>query len=323
MTSLPGERLARAGAASALLYALLAIAPAHAHVHAQSVAAGSYEASETQYTVCDRIDVTCILRNWSIIGAMVCTHGVDVNFCFIYQNPYPVGIVESVRRAGTSHLGDAGSYLKSVRAMPLFGKSSSGTTSQGGGQGMQFGESHAFSYVPELGLSDYTIAKPSATQIMTPSYFSELDGFFWRTPGADLMEAPQFALAKVVSCSQVPRPTECAGTWGPWYPRTGFLTHPSEVVGSHLLALRGAKVASSSGTRACVGTYPYEPRTGHFVQMIRPLWKPCSSIGTPFVRPIETGAGQVEGAYLYVHFGVFMECRGCFPAILQSPLPPI
>lgn len=319
MNAFPSEKLARAGAAAATLLALLAIAPAHA----QTMPAGSYENTETQYSVYARIDVSCILSHWSIIGAMVCTHGLDVNFCFIYQNPYPVGVVEAVRRSGTSYLGDASGYLKSLSKVPLFGKSSSGTTAQSGGLGMQFAEAHAYSYVPEFGLNDYMIAKPSATNVMTPTYFSELDGFFWRTPGADIMEAPQAALAKIVSCAQVPRPTDCAGTWGPWYPRTGFLTHPSEVMGSHVIALRGARVASSPGLRSCVGNYPYEPRTGHFVQMIRPVWKPCSAIGTPFVRPIEVGEGQIEGAYLFVHFGVFFECNGCFPAILQAPLPPI
>lgn len=319
MNFIPSESIARSAAGGALFFALLAIAPAHA----QSVPAGTYEDTETQSSVYGRIDVSCILRNWSIIGAMVCSHGVDVNFCFIYQNPYPVGIVESVRRSGTSYLSDASGYLKSVSKMPLFGKSSSGTTSQGGGLAMQFGESHAFSYVPDMGLSDYTIAKPSTSNVMSPTYFSELDGYFWRTPGADLMEAPQAAIARTVSCAQAPRPTDCAGTWGPWSPRTGFLTHPSEVMGSHLIALRGARVASSPGTRSCIGNYPYEPRTGHFIQMIRPVNKLCSAIGSPFVRMIEAGEGQVEGAYLFVHFGVFIECRGCFPAILQVPLPPL
>ena len=319
MKRLHSVQLARAAAVATIFVALLAATPARA----QSLPAGSYENTETQYSVYGRIDISCVLSHWSIIGAMVCTHGFDVHFCFIYQNPYPVGIVESVRRAGTSYLSDAGGYLKGVSKAPLFGKSSSGTTAQGGGQAMQFGESHAFSYVPELALNEYMIAKPRGSMVMMPAYFSELDGFFWRTPGADLTEAPELALAKIVSCAQVPRPNDCAGTWGPWYPRTGFLTHPSEVIAAHLIALRGARVASSPGTRACVGNYPYEPRTGHFVQMIRPVWKPCASIGTPFVRPIETGEGQLEGAYLFVHFGVFFECNGCFPAILQAPLPPI
>lgn len=313
------EPLARVLSGLALAGALLAIPPAYG----QSTPAGSYENTESQGSIYGRIDTSCILGHWSIVGAMVCTHGADVNFCFIYQNPYPVGIVESVRRAGTSYLSQAGSYLKTLTRMPLYGRSSSGTTAQNGGLGMQFGESHAFSYVPELGLSDATIAKPQTTNTISPAYFSETDGYYWRTPGADPLEAPQLALGRVVSCALVPRLTDCAGAWGPWAPRTGFLTHPSEVMGSHLLALRGARVASSPGVRMTIGSYPYEPRTGHFVQMIRPTWKSCASIGSPFVKLIEAGAGQTEGAYLFIHFGVFIECRGCFPAILQGPLPPI
>jgi hypothetical protein len=68
--------------------------------------------------------------------------------------------------------------------------------------------------------------------------------------------------------------------------------------------------------------YPWEPRTGHFIQMIRPVWKTCVSIGTPLVKWAELGSGSTEGAYLFIHFPVFIECNGCLPTILQVPLPP-
>jgi hypothetical protein len=310
----------RRGALVVLGIALLHLPPAGAQ---EKLPPAPYERSETQLSLYGQIDVSCILAHWQIVGAMVCSHGLDVHFCLIYQNPYPVGVVESVRRAGTTHVREAGAYLAGFSRLPLFGRTSSATTAQATGSAMQFSETHAWAYVPELGLSDTTIAKPQTQHFMSPAYFSELDGFFWRTPWADPLEAPRLPLSKTVSCSQVPRPEDCAGTWGPWYPRTGFLTHPSEVLASQLLGLRGGRIAADPGIRACAGKYPYEPRTGHFIQMIRPLWKPCASIGTPWVRPLEAGAGQPEGAYLYVHFGVFIECQGCFPALLQVPLPPL
>jgi len=310
----------RRGALAVLGFALAHLPPAGAQ---EKLPPGSYEKSETQFSLYGQIDVSCILAHWQIVGAMVCSHGFDVHFCLIVQNPYPVGVVEAVRRAGTTHFREASLYLSGLSKLPLFGRSSSSTTAQGMGSAMQFSEAHAWAYVPELGLSDTLIAKPQTQNFMSPAYYSELDGFFWRTPWADPSEAPRLPLAKTISCSQVPRLEDCAGTWGPWYPRTGFLTHPSEVIASELLALRGGRIAAEPGVRACLGRYPYEPRTGHFIQMIRPLWKPCASIGSPFVQPLEAGAGQMEGAYLYVHFGVFIECQGCFPAILQVPLPPL
>jgi hypothetical protein len=39
-------------------------------------------------------------------------------------------------------------------------------------------------------------------------------------------------------------------------------------------------------------------------------------------RTVETGALSVEGAYLWIHFGVFRECRGCLPVTLAEPRVP-
>jgi hypothetical protein len=37
---------------------------------------------------------------------------------------------------------------------------------------------------------------------------------------------------------------------------------------------------------------------------------------------IETAALSPEGAYLFINFGIFRACNGCFPAYLVEPRPP-
>ena len=74
--------------------------------------------------------------------------------------------------------------------------------------------------------------------------------------------------------------------------------------------------------RIVVGLYPYEPRTGHYLQMIRPTLRACHSIGWPLTRMIETGALSREGAYLFIHFGIFRQCDGCLPTMLVEARPP-
>lgn len=315
------EAALRASALGATLFVLLTL-PRPVAAEAQSggdAAPATYEGTETSVGVLARLDLTCILRNHLILGAMVCTHGFDIRVCLINQNPYPVGILESVRRKGTSFLSEARPFLSALKGLPLFGESSSHTTEQGSGTGLQFSEAHAFESVPDLPVDDF-IAKPSGS-IFVPRYFSEVDGFFWRSPEAATAVDPSSMVAGLLACSKIPRPSDCAGTWGPWYPETGFLVHPSEVMAGHVQALRGARVSSHSAIRPS-NHYSWEPRTGHFVQMIRPVWKTCVSIGTPLVKYAEQGAGSAEGSYLFIHFGVFIECNGCLPAILQVPLPP-
>ena len=284
--------------------------------------AGTYEGTESTASILAKIDVSCILIHWKIIGAMVCTRGVDINFCLINQNPNPVGILEAVRRGGSTHLVETAAYLKPLMELPLYGRSSSHTADQGSGTGLQFAEGRAISYVPDLAVGDYLIAKPYGTNVPTPSYISEVDGFGWRTPAVDFLIRPDRLARKRLACSAVPRPFDCAGVWAPWYPRTGFTVHPSEVIASYATALRAAKVASDPLGRIG-GGYRFDPRTGHFIQMIRPQLRACVAIGSPFVRLIEAGALSREGAYLFVHFAVFFECEGCLPPLLQGPLPPI
>ena len=75
--------------------------------------------------------------------------------------------------------------------------------------------------------------------------------------------------------------------------------------------------------RIVLGIYPYEPRTGHYMQPIRPQIRACHSIGWPMTRMIESGGAlSKEGAYLFIQFSIFRQCDGCLPTMLVEARPP-
>ncbi len=136
------------------------------------------------------------------------------------------------------------------------------------------------------------------------NYVSELDALGWRTGLLDLLRAPE---------------ADCACAWGRYVPRTGFVAHQSEVMAAHLQALRGGRVASSPFGRIVLSPYPFEPRTGHYIQRVSPAGPGCVRIGEPDVRGLEAGALSPHGAYLFVHFGLFEECRRCLEPRVVGP----
>jgi len=295
-------------------------------LHAQDKIASTYEGAETIASMTLAVDVSCILRTWRITGVMVCPSPAGgVTACVIVENAYPVGILEAVRRPMTSHLAEVSALTKSVEDVRLFGQTSSHTTSSADGTGLQFTEAHVYEFVPSLPAvaQMLPIVVPQG-QLFSVSYFSELDGYFWRTGFAEMLLDPAATVQKAVlpSCSTMPRTTDCAWSWGSWFPRIGFTVHPSEVMTAHLEVLRGGRVGAKPVGRVVMAPYPYEPRTGHYIQMVRPARRACISIGWPVTRSIESGTLSREGAYLFIHFGIFRECKGCLPPTLVEPRIP-
>lgn len=287
--------------------------------------AGEYEASESVVSMVAQVDVSCILRTWKIVGVDVCMNDGKPHVCVIVENAYPCGILEAVRKPLTSHLAETEAFLKVLEPVKPEGVTSSHTTDTSQGSGLQFSEVHVYEFVPSIPLlsAALPIVVPPG-KLWSVSYFSELDLFAWRNGAPDMVLDPEMTARKAAlpSCSTVPRTDDCAWSWGSLFPRTGFAIHPSEVMAAHLLALRGGRVAANPWGRIGLDRYPYEPRTGHYVQLVRPTKKACSSIGWPVVRSIESGAGSTEGAYLLIHFGIFRECKGCYgPRLAPARVP--
>ncbi len=238
-----------------------------------------------------RTDVPCILKTWRIRGVRVCIRDGRPHACLVVENAYPCGILEVVRRPGRSSIDELASVL-SVLPSPA---SSSHTGS------LQFAEARVYTYVPPL---PFALALPLAVPIgpiFEIDYFSEVDPLGWRVDWLDFFLQP--------------RCVDRAGAWGPFCPRTGFVDGTHEVVASYLAALRAGRAANEPTGRVVFAPYPFEPRSGHFVQPVLPTWKSCLPIGAP-PRLFEQGALSPRGEYLLVHFGIFEVCVGCDPVTL-------
>jgi hypothetical protein len=180
------------------------------------------------------------------------------------------------------------------------------TTSGHSEQNLQFAETRVFTFIPPLSQQmEIPIAAPTPQYMI--NYVSELDFEGWRTGLLDLL----FTLSK-----------ECAGNWGCYSPRNGFVERPSEVLAAHLQALRAGRVAYDPQGRVVLSHYEYEPRTGHYIQMISPVVRPAVSIGNSQLSKIESGAMSPYGAYLFVQWGLFDECKHCLdPRFLETRSP--
>src|SRR5262245_42562845 len=252
-----------------------------------------YEGSIPPVAVIPRLDVTAVLRTWRIKGALWCPWRGHTKPCLWVENAYPCGLLEVVRQPFKSHLFE----------MPFPMKL---TTSGHIQHNLLFAESCVFTFVPPLlQYLEIPIAAPRSKFMI--NYLSELDAVGWRTGLLDSL----FTFNR-----------ECAGNWGCYYPRRGFVEQPSEVIAAHLQALRGGRVASLPFGRVVLMPYDFEPRTGHYIQMISPVIRPAVSIGYPDLQALEAGNLSKYGAYLFVQWGLFDECRNCMdPRYLPSRAP--
>lgn len=255
-----------------------------------------YEGSLTAASVVPLLDLSCILRTWRIKGVLWCPWRGHYKPCLWVENAYPCGILEVVRQPFRSHLAE------------LPGLPAKSITSGHNEDRLQFAEARVLTYVPPLVQDlDIPIAAPRGPAYQL-NYLSELDAPGWRTGLTDLL----FSSTKA----------DCAGNWGCYSPRIGFLDQPSEVLAAHLQALRAGRVAAMPLGRVVITPFAYEPRTGHHLQMISPSLRACVSIGNPDLKSLETGGGSPFGAYFFVYWGTFDECKRCLQPRYQPPRPP-
>lgn len=254
------------------------------------------------------MDWSAILRTWRIKGVLACPKP-----CVWVENAYPVGLFEVTRQPMRTDIAEFKPLLK-----PFAGGTSSHTASSDRTDStLQFAEAHVYEYVPmlELGL----MARPSPGPAAL-SYLSEIDRWGWRDPALDWFLHP--AESGIV-CEGAKLPLRaCAGTWGNYYPRHGFLTRDSEVIAAYVQGLRGGRIASEPAMHVILKPYAYEPRTGHYIQMIAPVRRSAIRIGELDAATVESGAGARDGTYRFVHFGIFEACRRCIPPRLVSERAP-
>lgn len=270
-----------------------------------------YEGTESSPAVVGRVDASAILRTWRLKGAMVCPYKGRMKHCWWVENAYPCGILEVVRAPFTSHLVEGESVTRVRTFMPDLTSSGGADRAQAN---LQFAEARVYMFIPPLPeVSEVPIARPRGP-FFAPAYVSELDAWGWRTGFMDRLLNP---VASAARCDVAPEPRLCAGRWGSYWPREGFLIHQSEPMASFVQALRAGRVASAPVGRFAIGPYPFEPRTGHMIQLMRPVPRPAIRIGQP--GPVDAGAGSLHGAYLFVHLGIFEECKRCLaPRLVEE-----
>lgn len=283
-----------------------------------------FEGTETLVGTVAKVDVSIILRTWRVKGVMVCMVGPEPYACLRVENAWPNGLLEVVRQPFRTHYAELSALFGALEPLRLFGTTSSHTSVAGDGTANQFAEARVYTFlppVPGLDESDIPIAKPPGPPFQV-DYLSELDGFAWRNPALDFLTAPDARIAAVKSCDRMPDLANCAGTWGSYWPRVGFVNHPSPVIASFLQGLRAGRAASRPIGRVFLGPYPFEPRTGHYIQMLRPVPRSPVPIGSPLTKPLETGANSRHGSYLFMHYGIFEVCKRCLPVLLTPPRAP-
>ena len=160
----------------------------------------------------------------------------------------PALLIETVKRPGDTVIGSIGGVVSGMtkdvagsiqlQAMPLAIPLSSGSSSSKISEtNMQFNEVHVyeFPFRDEI-MSFIDIQCPD--KLPTGSfvkYLSELDSMEWRIGILELINPKSIAsIAAGPVCGLTGSFLDdlCMGFWGATYPRRGFLTHQSEVVGS-------------------------------------------------------------------------------------------
>ncbi|MBI4566491.1 MAG: hypothetical protein HY716_17570 [Planctomycetes bacterium] len=260
------------------------------------------DAPESAAALMKRADAGALLRTWKFKGVMHCTVGGLPLACIRVENAFPCGLIEVVQRPGASQVFEAQSVVSSVHA---------GSRHSEGN--LRFAEARVHTAVPLPPDFILPVARPPAMGYRL-NYVSEFDRIGWRTAWWDLL----LRAARVpASCERWPNQPGCAGRWGAMYPRTGFAVHASEPMAAFLQAVRAGRVASDPAGRVVLEPYLFEPRPGHYLQMIKPVWRPAVPIGPP--GALDRGAGSTTGSYLFIHLGIFEECRGCLPPRLVGP----
>lgn len=262
-------------------------------------------------TLTGQVDVSAILQTWKIKGVLACVSGGRKRVCLWVENAYPCGVIEVVHQPFKTHLTEIEPVMAALRLLKLGLSSSAGADRTQAG--LQFADARVYTFVPPLAeMLELPIASPKGPAFAI-NYVSELDAFAWRTGLVDRLIRPVPPLA----CEGAAPPALCAGRWGSYYPREGFLIQASEPKAAHLQAVRAGRAASDPSGRFVLGAYPFEPRTGHLIQMLQPVWRRAVRIGAD--GPIDEGVGSFHGAYLFVHLGIFEECRRCLPTRLVGP----
>ncbi len=187
---------------------------------------------------------------------------------------------------------------------------SSGTSSSKvTGSNLQFNEAHVYEFPFRDEIMSF-IDMQCPDKLPTGSfikYLSELDSAEWRIGAIEALHPKSIASAAsglICAATGAFLDDLCMGFWGATYPRRGFVTHQSEVVGSAIAATRAVSIASLLGSTSHIvlettGFIPFFDSDK--LELIYPNPSGCIKIGQ-HPATWESGKLSSSGKYLWVYW---------------------
>ena len=167
---------------------------------------------------------------------------------------------------------------------------------------LQFNEVHLYDFPSDGVFGVLCSDVPNAT--MGIRYLSEGDSITWRRGDIE-KDLPQSLVAENIGaqCNNLALGAtagQCMKSWGPLYPREGFVVTPSGLVSSIVDALRAVSIASNPFPHLVEAPLDFQPNIViDKIQMVYPVKTSCFSIGQN-PSQWETDKQSKDGHYVWI-----------------------
>ncbi|MGD0336327.1 MAG: TraU family protein [Candidatus Omnitrophota bacterium] len=261
------------------------------------------------------ISLNCI--DLRVIG--VCVNPVGIpGIVIMYWEP--ALLIETVKRPGDTIIESlkpviadltaqgTKSLMSGLTGLPV-AVSSGSNSSKLTGTNLQFNEAHVYEFPFRdeiMAFIDMECLDKLPTGFFI-KYLSELDSLEWRLGAVEAMHPKSIASAAsglICAATGAFLDDLCMGFWGATYPRRGFVTHQSEIVGSAIAVVRAASIASLLGSTSHIvlETTGFIPSfESDKLELIYPNPSGCIKIGQ-HPATWESGKLSSSGKYLWVYW---------------------
>lgn len=261
------------------------------------------------------VNLNCI--DLRVIGVCVKPPGI-LGIVIMYWEP--ALLIETVKRPGDTVIGSLVPVISSLTqeatsnfastvmglSIPVSGGSSSAKLT---GTNLQFNEVHVYEFpFRDQIMSSIDMQCPDKLPAGSfIKYLSELDSLEWRIGAVEALHPKSIAsAASGLTCAGTGAFLDdlCMGFWGATYPRRGFFTHQSQVVGSAAAAVRAVSISGLLGSTAHVVLEPVgflSSFGSDKLELIYPVSSGCIKIGQ---NPATWESGKLSffGKYLWVYW---------------------
>ena len=261
------------------------------------------------------VDLNCI--DLRVIGVCMKPPGIPGIIIMYWE---PALLIETVKRPGDTVIDSlkpviadlaaqgTKSLMSGLTGLPIAVSSGTGS-SKVSGTNLQFNEVHVYEFPFRDEIMSF-IDMQCPDKLPTGSfikYLSELDSTEWRIGAIEALHPKSIASAAsglICAATGAFLDDLCMGFWGATYPRRGFVTHQSEVVGSAIAAIRAVSIASLLGSTSHIvlETTGFIPSfDSDKLELIYPNPSGCIKIGQ-HPATWESGKLSATGKYLWVYW---------------------